>query len=327
MTSALTARRVLVADDERAVAAQLVRRLEQEGAICSSAYTGEEALRYLAAGAFDLVITDAMLPGHSASDVLEAAARAADPPAVLVAAADGEGLGAAEAVARGADAWLHKPLDVELVAHEARLALELRGLRRSVEALPAGASGPALAVLGEIVSAFEKADQYRAGYSARTARLAVALAGPLGLDPEKLALAARVHDVGMLAVPVTEQHAEGQPARTAQHLIRVHPTLGARWIERLGAERALVAAVAAHHERHDGSGYPGGLKGEEIPPLARALGTAAAIAAMSLPRPWRPRRDAAAVIEQLREGRLTQFGAAEADAAILILKQQPAIAG
>lgn len=196
----------------------------------------------------------------------------------------------------------------------------------SVEPLPGGANG-ALVILGEIVSAFESADPYRAGYSSRTARLAAALAGPLGLDAEKLALAARVHDVGMLAVPVTEQHAEGQPARTAQHLIRVHPTLGARWIERLGAERALVAAVAAHHERHDGSGYPGGLKGDETPPEARALGTAAAIAAMSLPRPWRPKRDAAAVIEQLREGRLTQFGAAEADAAILILKQQPGIVG
>src|SRR5260370_1044138 len=83
----------------------------------------------------------------------------------------------------------------------------------------------------------------------RPARSAAQLAAPRGRDPERLPLAARVHDVGMLAVPVAEQHAEGKPDRASQHLIRVHPTLGARWIERLGAERAVVAAVAAHHER------------------------------------------------------------------------------
>jgi HD-GYP domain-containing protein (c-di-GMP phosphodiesterase class II) len=130
----------------------------------------------------------------------------------------------------------------------------------------------------------------------------------------------------MLAVPVTEQHADGPPDRTSQHLIRVHPTLGARWVERLGADRAIVAAIAAHHERYDGSGYPGGLAGEDIPPLARALGTAAAIAAMSLPRPWRPRMGPEAVIQELRDGQGTQFGPAEAEAALAALAAAPHLA-
>jgi len=327
MDSPLTGRRILVADDERAVAAALARRLEQDGAVVATAHDGPDADRRLAEGGYDLVISDAVLPGRSGYELLEAAARLAEPPAVVLMAAPGEGGGAADAFARGADGWLAKPLDLEVAAHEAHAHLEVRALRRAVEGLAVGAPGPVLVVLGEIVNAFEKADPYRAGYSARTARLAVALAGPLGLDGDRLALAARVHDVGMLAVPVVEQHAEGQPARTAQHLIRVHPTLGARWAERLGADRAVVAAIAAHHERHDGGGYPGGLAGEDIPPLARALGTAAAIAAMSLPRPWRPRREAGAVIAQLEQGRLTQFGAAEADAAIAILRQQPGLVG
>jgi HD-GYP domain-containing protein (c-di-GMP phosphodiesterase class II) len=257
----------------------------------------------------------------------EVASRA-DGPAVVLMVADGDVTSTADALARGADGFVRKPVDVELVVHEATLAAELRSLRRAVEAIgKARDAGPVLSLLGEIVNAFEKADPYRAGYSGRSARIAGQLATPLGLDGERLTLAARIHDLGMLAVPITEQHAEGPLNRASQHLIRVHPTLGARWVERLGADRVIVAAVAAHHERFDGTGYPGGLAGEHIPPEARALGAAAAIAAMSGPRPWRPRMDADAVAAELEKGRGTQFGSAEVDAALEVLRRAPALIG
>jgi HD-GYP domain-containing protein (c-di-GMP phosphodiesterase class II) len=83
--------------------------------------------------------------------------------------------------------------------------------------------------------------------------------------------------------------------------------------------------VAAHQERCDGNGYPGGLAGDDIPALARALGTAAAVAAMCAPRPWRARREPAAVLDELRAGRETQFGAAEVDAAVAVLRRSPAL--
>jgi putative two-component system response regulator len=326
MTSPLAARRVLVVDDERAVAAQVARRLEGEGATCTAAHSGGEAAALLAAGTFDLLVTDAQMPGRSGLDLLDDAQRLADPPAVLLMAADADGTRPVDALSRGADGFLRKPLDLDLLAQEASLVLELRELRRALHGVAiAKTAGAVLAILGELVNAFEKADQYRAGFSARTTRLAVALARPLGLDPDPLALAARVHDIGMLAVPVTEQHAEGKPDRTSQHLIRVHPTLGARWIERLGAERAIVAAVAAHHERYDGSGYPGGLKGEAIPAEARALGVAQSISAMSGARPWRERRDVAELIAELEGGRRTQFGDDETTAAIEMLRRTPTL--
>lgn len=326
MTTPLATKRVLVVDDERAIAAAVVRRLERAGASCVMAHSGTEGLEHMTAERFDLVITDVAMPGKTGFDLLDEAQKLAEPPAVIVLAAPGDGAGVSEALRRGADACVMKPLDAEQVAHEASLALELRGMRQAVQAIGvARAAGPVLVVLGEIVNAFEKADPYRAGYSNRTGRVAVAIAVPLGLDPDRLALAARVHDVGMLAVPITEQHAEGPPTRTAHHLIRVHPTLGARWIERLGADRSVVSAVAAHHERVDGGGYPGGLAGDDIPPLARALGTAAAIAAMSAARPWRARREADAVITELVQGRETQFGAAEVDVAVDVLRRTPTL--
>lgn len=320
----MTAKRILVVDDERAVASELARALEAEGAVCTESHAGPDAAEKLAGGNFDLMLCDVEMPGRSGLELLDDARALTDPPAVIVMAEQGE---AAEALTRGADGWLKKPVSVAHVVHEAILVSELRRLTKLSEGASQGAAGTVLAIVGEIVNAFEKADPYRAGYSSRTARLAVQLAAPLGLDMDKLALAARVHDVGMLAVPVTEQHTEGPPDRITQHLIRVHPTLGARWIERLGADRSIVAAVAAHHERWDGGGYPGGLRGEDIPPFARALGTAAAIAAMSATRPWREKRESVDVIAQLESGRGKQFGVAEADAAMEILLKNPALVG
>ena len=323
VTPPLAGCRVLIVDDERAIAAAAARRLERDGAVCVAAHSGTEGLERLAAEPFDLVVTDSDMPGATGLDILAAAITIPDGPAVIVMAPSSGG--AVEALGRGADGYVVKPLDPELLAHEASVAAELRALRGAAAAAPAIAAGSVLTVLGEMVNAAERADPFRAGFSARTARLAGAFGRALGLDAERLVLAARVHDLGMLAVPPSELHSETAMDRPSQHLIRVHPTLGARWIERLGADRVIVAAVAAHQERFDGNGYPGGLAGDDIPPLARALGTAAAIAAMCAPRPWRSRREPASVLDELRAGRDTQFGPAEVDAALDVLRRMPTL--
>jgi response regulator RpfG family c-di-GMP phosphodiesterase len=325
MSNPLAGRRVLVVDDERAIAAAVVRRLEKGGAVCVAAYSGTEGIERLTGEPCDLLITDMQMPGRTGLDLVLCAQELAEPPAVIVMATQAEHAVVVEALARGVDGFVLKPFDPELVAHEASVAMELRALRQVVGGAAVLPAATTLAVLGEVVSAFERADPFRAGYSSRTARLAGAIGQALGLDGERLVVAARVHDVGMLAVPPAELHQETGMDRPTQHLIRVHPTLGARWIERLGADRAIVAAVAAHQERFDGNGYPGGLSGDDIPPLARALGTAAAIAAMCAARPWRERREPSSVLNELQGGRLSQFGAAEVDAAIDILRRSPAL--
>lgn len=323
MTSPLAGRHVLVVDDERGIAAQVVRQLERAGATCVTAHSGREGLDQIAGGTFDLLVTDVEMPGASGFDLLDAARRLPEPPAVIILASSGEASGAVAALERGADGYVIKPFEPEQVEREAAVAMELRSLRQSLASVAAQRqTGPVLIVLGEVINAAERADPFRVGHSSRTARLAGALAAPLAIDGEQLVLAARVHDVGMLAVPPTELQ-RGELARQTQHLIRVHPTLGARWVERLGADRTIVAAVAAHQERFDGNGYPGQLAGADIPPIARALGIAAAISAMCGVRPWRERRDPADVIAELTQGRETQFGSAEVDAAVEVLRRRP----
>jgi len=325
MPSPLAGQRVLVVDDERGIAAQVVRQLERAGATCVAAHSGTEGLARLAEGGFDLVVTDTQMPGASGFDLLDALSGRAEPPAVVVMTSPGEPAEALAALERGADGYVQKLFAPELVEREASVALELRSLRRALDAVTAQRqAGPVLLVLGEVISAAERADPFRIGHTARTVRLAAPIGGLLGLDAERLTLAARVHDVGMLAVPPGDLQ-QGQLARQTQHLVRVHPTLGARWVERLGADRTIVAAVAAHQERWDGGGYPGGLAGADIPPLARALGIAAAVSAMCAARPWRERRDPTDLLHELQQARDTQFGRAEVDAAIEAIRQRPAL--
>jgi response regulator RpfG family c-di-GMP phosphodiesterase len=325
MPSPLAGQRVLVVDDERGIAAQVVRQLERAGAACVAAHSGSEGLERLASGGFDLLVTDTRMPGASGFDLLDAVVALAEPPAVVVMTSAGEPSEALVALERGADGYVQKPFAPEQVEREAAVAVELRSLRQTVGAMAAQRpAGPVLLVLGEVIGAAERADPFRIGHTARTVRLAGALGPLLGLDTERLVLAARVHDVGMLAVPPTDLQ-RGQLERQTLHLVRVHPTLGARWVERLGADRTIVAAVAAHQERWDGTGYPGGLAGAAIPPLAGALGIAAAVSAMCAARPWRERRDPTDLLHELQQARDSQFGRAEVDAAVEAIRQRPAL--
>ncbi len=138
------------------------------------------------------------------------------------------------------------------------------------------------------------------------ARLAVALKLPAA-DAVALALAARLHDIGMAAIPdaVLAKTGELEPGEWAQ--IRRHPVIAAGWLEQVPALKHLAPIVRHHHERWDGGGYPDGLRGEAIPLLARVLAVADAYSAMSADWPGRKARGAHEVKEDLRAGAGTQF--------------------
>src|SRR5512142_1218841 len=185
MPSPLAGQSVLVVDDERGIAAQVVRQLERAGASCVAAHSGSEGLERLAAGGFDLVVTDTQMPGATGFDLLDAILALAEAPAVVVMTSAGEPAEALAALERGADGYVQKPFAPEQVEREAAVALELRSLRQTVGALGVQRqAGPVLLVLGEVISAAERADPFRTGHTTRTVRLAAPLGGLLGLDAE-----------------------------------------------------------------------------------------------------------------------------------------------
>jgi HD-GYP domain-containing protein (c-di-GMP phosphodiesterase class II) len=152
--------------------------------------------------------------------------------------------------------------------------------------------------------AIDARDEYTRGHSARVTAIAETIARRLGWDDERLEqlqLGGPLHDVGKLAIPDVVLRKPGRLVVDELALIREHPRLGARILLRLSAFRGALPYVLYHHERWDGTGYPTGRAGEEIPLEARVLAVADAFDAMTSDRPYRPalsRDEALAEVER-----------------------------
>jgi hypothetical protein len=118
-----------------------------------------------------------------------------------------------------------------------------------------------------------------------TAIVAVLLAGSVGAGPVDAAVAAAMRDIAV-RLPIADPSRGGRPARTDPYRAvadRRHPLIGSDALGRAGASETIVAAVATHHERIDGSGYPVGLSDDAIGAAGRAVGVADAFVAMIRP--------------------------------------------
>jgi HD-GYP domain-containing protein (c-di-GMP phosphodiesterase class II) len=145
-------------------------------------------------------------------------------------------------------------------------------------------------MLAEISKAIESRDPYARGHSARVTALADAVARWLGWSHDELRglqIGGPLHDIGKLSVPGRILSKPGPLTAAERREIRKHPEAGARLIEPIESVHAAIPYVLHHHEQWDGSGYPHGLVGNEIPIEARVLAVADAFDAMTSHRPYR----------------------------------------
>jgi diguanylate cyclase (GGDEF)-like protein len=178
--------------------------------------------------------------------------------------------------------------------------VEIAALRRLADGPDRIARFRAAASLSQAVDA---RDAYTGSHSERVADLAVRIAGRLGLDLETIELtriAARLHDLGKLAIPEDILRKAGPLLDAERLVLERHPQIGYHMLESLGVQ-PIAEWVLHHHERWDGSGYPFGLAGEDIPLGARIIFVADAYDAMTSDRTYRRRfspEDAIAELER-----------------------------
>jgi response regulator RpfG family c-di-GMP phosphodiesterase len=166
-------------------------------------------------------------------------------------------------------------------------------------------------ILGTMIGSAEAAGSGREGHSRRVASITRDLTDALGWPPMRvrgMELAGLFLDIGLLALPADLLAPPGPLEPAALELLHGHPDISGDILDPLARVGVPVAAVRAHHERLDGSGYPRGLRGRQVPFGAQVLGVADSWAALTRPRPHRPglsERDALAVLRQeAGQGRL-----------------------
>ncbi|MEU0438222.1 HD domain-containing phosphohydrolase [Streptomyces sp. NPDC006186] len=181
------------------------------------------------------------------------------------------------------------------------------------------------ATIRALVQAVDIKDGYTRGHSERVGRASMMIARELGLDEDRvevLRLAGILHDVGKLGVPTRLLRKDGPLTPEERRVIELHPEYGheiTRGISFLGEARA---AILHHHERLDGSGYPYGLSGTQIPECARVVAVADAFDAMTSTRTYRRARPVAAAVQELRRCAGAQFDPTMVEALIRALARE-----
>ena len=300
-------RDILIVDDDRQVREVLHQIFVSAGYNCLLANDGREGVEVFEAGRPPLIVTDLKMPVMTGMQLLQQV-RAIDADAaviVLTGAADVKT--AIESLKLGAYDFILKPVNVDELLIAAERALERRQLlierreyhelleRRVVEATHDLASAYRQlqetyhATLEALGSALDTRDIGTEAHSRRVHGYTLATAREHAVpetDLTDLAHGVLLHDIGKIGIPDAILLKPGPLTPEEWAIMRRHPEIGKALIEKIPFLRGAVPIVYAHHEKWDGSGYPRGLKGEDIPLGARIFMVVDAFDAMTFDRPY-----------------------------------------
>lgn len=289
--------RVLVADDTDSIRALFQKLLSADGHEVITVEDGLEALAAAERHRPDVVLLDVGMPGLDGIEVCRRLK--ADPatrltPVVLV-----TGLSdlsdRIKGIEAGADDFLSKPVH----PHELRArVVSLSRMKQLTDALDSAETAfMALALT------IEARDPTTSGHCERLARHGVMLAEVIGVSPEELHTIHRgayLHDIGKVGVPDSVLLKPGPLTRDEFALMKRHTEIGDRLCEPLQSLRLVRPIIRSHHERLDGSGYPAGLRGDEVPLLAQIVGIIDVWDALTSLRPYRGPLTPDAATEHIR---------------------------
>jgi len=318
--------RVLVADDDPAIRKAL--------AIILGAYDvrqagdGAEALRLFEARGADLVLSDLQMPGMSGLELLRRVKSADDTAGFIILTGAGTVENAVQALRLQADDYLVKPFNVDEVLLACERALEHRRLlrenrgyqqhleervaeqARQIESLVVDA-------LCSLATAIDTRDDYTGGHVERVARLAAATGAELGLSGGELRalwIGALLHDVGKIGVSDAILKKPGALTDEEYAQMKRHPEIGAKVMASSSFLRPGLEAVLHHQEHWDGTGYPAGLRGEEISLQGRIVAVVDCYDALVTRRPYRAAVTDQAALAEIQACAGTQFDPAVVDA-------------
>lgn len=259
---------ILVADDRAINCEYLERLLGWEGFTVVTAPDGVAAIEQFNRHQPDLVMLDVIMPylnGFEVCRQIKSNKATALTPVILVTAlSDTEDR--VKGIEAGADDFLTKPVDRSELLARVRSLMKLKARTDELER--------AESVLFALAQSIEAKDPYTQNHCERLAGYAARLGRRLGLPAEQITALERagiVHDIGKVAVPDSILLKPARLTEDERKIMRDHPVVGERICSPLKSFRLVLPIIRHHHEKRDGSGYPDGLSGHEIPVSARIL--------------------------------------------------------
>ncbi len=290
--------RILLVDDEPAPRAGLEILLRREGYEVLAVGDGASALEHCAEFRPDLVLLDIVMPGLDGFEIcrrIKAAPETRLTPVVLITGLSAVG-DRIQGINAGADDFLSKPIDFNELLARTRSLLRLKNYTDELE--------NAEAVLFSLARSIEARDPTTHGHCERLSEISALLGSRLGLGAEQVTALRRagvVHDIGKIAVPDAVLLKEGPLTPDEEQLLREHPVVGERICSPLKSFRLVLPIIRHHHEKQDGTGYPDGLSGEQIPLTARVLQIVDVYDALTTERPYRTALDSARALDEIAD--------------------------
>ena len=331
--------RVLVVDDEEAIRRLLLRVLRAKDYECEEAQNADEAREAVARGGFDLVLSDVNMPGESGIELIRDLLGRSDDLAVIMVTGEDDTELADTALDLGAYGYVIKPFEANEILIDVSNALRRRALeienRRHREKLEAMVKERTADLWRAIQDLEQARDDLRSSQAETIERLTLAaefrddetakhlnrmsqycrlLAHKVTGDVERadlVELASVMHDVGKIGISDNILLKPGKLTEAEYDEMKQHAEFGYKILAGGTSELLELAAVIAltHHEKVDGTGYPKGLKGDEIPLEGRIAAVADVFDALTTNRVYRKAFPLPVAVEMMKEGRGTHFDA------------------
>lgn len=321
--------RILVVDDEEPIREIVASMLGTAGYICKQAGSGMEALAVLNSGdEFELMLSDLMMADLDGIGLLERTKeKYPDMPVVMVTAVHDISVALA-AIRNGAYDYLLKPFEREQLLNTVSRALENRRLKvenrayqtnletlvqertKQWQSAMANLERSYDITLEALGDALDLKDAETEGHSRRVTLFTIAIAQALGLPKGQIAVIARgafLHDIGKMAIPDAILRKPDKLTPPEVQIMQEHAYRGYVMLKKIPFLAEASEIVYSHQERFDGTGYPRGLKGEEIPLGARIFSIADTLDAITSDRPYRPAQSLKAAKAEIERWSGRQF--------------------
>jgi putative nucleotidyltransferase with HDIG domain len=320
--------KILVVDDEEAIREVVSTLLEAQGYDCTTANNGLLARGYLEKNSIDLVLSDMVMPEMDGLSLLEWERKHnPDVPVIMVTAMHDLST-ALEAIRRGAYDYILKPFEKDQLYLGVRRALEHRRLlvenqnyQRNLERLVEDRTAQLKGALDQLEQSYDDTlealggaldlkDAETEGHCKRVTSFTIAIAKAMKLDPvllPQIARAAFLHDIGKMAIPDQILRKPGPITEEEREVMRTHCEIGYNMVTRIPFLREAAEIVLTHQEYFDGTGYPQGLRGDQIPLGARIFAVADALDAMISDRPYRKALPVSHARDEIQRCAGTQF--------------------